>query len=167
MVRQGLQDDLAAHPCNGILDTVSVLQAAPGVKRKARDDSKDWRGGGGLTDGAWVPVTAVEDGCHLHSGHASRQWPLRRPSGLRGDHTRGFGDRAHGRLRPRLGEDREPAVRALGLRPGQRVAEGLGAEQDHRQLPRVRLDLGREPPVGMQEPEALILIRTMLSSLSF
>jgi hypothetical protein len=55
MVRQGLQDDLATHPCNGILDTVSVLRAAPGVKRKAREDSRDWRGGGGLTDEACYP----------------------------------------------------------------------------------------------------------------
>jgi hypothetical protein len=114
-----------------------------------------------------VPVTAVEGGCRLHSGRASRQWPLRRPSGLRDDRKRGFGDRVYGRLRPRLGEDREPPAQARGLRPGQRVAEELGAERDHRPLPQVRLDLGREPPVGLQEPESLILIRTMLSSLSF
>jgi len=91
----------------------------------------------------------------------------RRPSGLRGDRIWGFGNRSYGRLRPRLGEDREPPAQARGLRSGQMVAEELGAERDHRPLPRVRLDLGREPPVGLQKSEALILIRTMLSSLSF
>jgi hypothetical protein len=37
----------------GVWDGVSVLQAAPAVKRKARNGCRGWSGGGRLTDEAW------------------------------------------------------------------------------------------------------------------
>jgi hypothetical protein len=59
----GSQEDRGSRGCLGLAgqwratdidvwDEVSVLQASPGVKRKARDGCRGGSGGGGLTDEA-------------------------------------------------------------------------------------------------------------------
>jgi hypothetical protein len=74
---------------------VSVLQAAPGVKRKARDGSRGWRGGGLTDEAPWwrvalMPLCSAVNGslCHERVGPqptrtqlgAKQRWTMELPA---------------------------------------------------------------------------------------